>query len=320
MTGPPPADEGPDARRDELIALRSCIPEGIHFGTSTWTYPGWKGLVYSRDYPKTGSAAKMLEEYARHPLFSTVGIDSFFYAPPTARTLASYSAALPPDFRCVTKVWDRITVSTFESPRDRALQGQPNPDFLNAALFVSDVLEPMREHFGDHIGPYVFEFQRVRKVALDTFLRGLDDFFGALPRTAPYSVELRNPEFLLPEYFAVLRAHGVGHVFNSWTAMPRIGEQLLLHDAITAPFVVSRVLLRPGRKYDQAVDLFAPYDRIREPNPELRGDVAALAKTAHDLRIPAYIIVNNRAEGSAPETIREVARLVVDLLGGTPQR
>ena len=33
----------------ELEALAARIPEEIHFGTSTWTYPGWKGLVYSRD-------------------------------------------------------------------------------------------------------------------------------------------------------------------------------------------------------------------------------------------------------------------------------
>ena len=130
-------------------------------------------------------------------------------------------------------------------------------------------------------------------------------------------MEIRNPEFLQPEYFALLRTHGVGHVFNSWTRMPRIGEQLLLHDAVTAPFIVSRALLRPGRRYAEAVDLFAPYDRIREPNPELRADLAALAITAQELRIPAYIIVNNRAEGSAPETIREVARLVVELLAGS---
>ncbi len=306
-----------DARRAEAAALAAALPSLVHFGTSTWTYPGWKGLVYSRDYPKTGASAAMLEEYARHPLFTTVGVDSFFYAPPSARTLEQYADALPPGFRCVTKVWDRITVETFESPKDRAVRGQANADFLNVDLFVRDVLEPMRAHFSGHVGPFVFEFQRLRgDVTLDQFVRRLDAFFSRLPADAPYAVELRNRDFLHPEYFALLRTHNVGHVFNSWTAMPRIGEQLLMHDSITAPFIVTRALLRPGRRYAEAVDMFAPYDRIREPNPELRSDLAAVAKTAYELRIPAYIIVNNRAEGSAPETIREVARLVVELLAG----
>ncbi len=175
----------------------------------------------------------------------------------------------------------------------------------------------MREHFTGHTGPFMFEFQRVRgKAMFDGFIRRLDDFFAALPTDAPYAVELRNSEFLRPEYFAVLRSHRVAHVFNSWTAMPRLGEQLLMHESITAPFVVARALLRPGRRYAEAVDMFAPYDRVQEPNPELRADLAAIARTAHDLRLPAYLIVNNRAEGSAPETIRAVAGLVVELLAG----
>ena len=302
------------AEMTDVAALAARIPPLIRFGTSTWTYPGWHGLVYSREYPKKGASAAMLEEYAQFPLFRTVGIDSFFYAPPSPRTLDQYAAALPADFPCVMKVWDRLTVETFEGPRDQALRGQANPDFLNAERFVRDVLEPLRGHFAGHVGPMVFEFQRVRAMTFDEFLRRLDGFFAQLPTDAPYAVELRNADFLRPEYFALLRTHGVGHVLNSWTAMPRIGEQLLLHDVITAPFLVARALLRPGRRYAEAVDLFAPYDRIREPNPELRADLAAVAQTAHDLRMPAYLIVNNRAEGSAPETIRAVAILVSELL------
>jgi hypothetical protein len=78
----------------------------------------------------------------------------------------------------------------------------------------------------------------------------------------------------------------------------------------TAPFVVARILLRPGRSYSEAVDAFAPYDRIREPNPGLRHDVARLIAQAAELRIPAYVLVNNRAEGSAPLTIAAIAELV----------
>ncbi|HEX9894794.1 MAG TPA: hypothetical protein VGA78_12770, partial [Gemmatimonadales bacterium] len=73
-----------------------------------------------------------------------------------------------------------------------------------------------------------------------------------------------------------------------------------------------RALLRPGRTYQDAVHLFKPYDRIRDPQPELRRDLARLANTARRLRIPAYIIVNNRAEGSAPHTIAAVARMLAE--------
>ena len=125
-----------------------------------------------------------------------------------------------------------------------------------------------------------------------------------------YAVEVRNAEFLTPAYFAVLREHDVAHVFNSWTRMPSIGMQLDLPGSIPASFIVARVLLRPGRYYAAAVDAFAPYSDIKDPNPELRNDIVRLVRTAENLRIPAYILVNNRAEGSAPKTIAAVAAML----------
>jgi uncharacterized protein YecE (DUF72 family) len=301
----------PDAPTPEqLQAWAGSLPPECLFGTSSWTYPGWKGLVYHQDYPRTGASAAMLAEYARFPLFRTVGIDSTFYAPPSAGMLESYAAALPPGFRCVSKVWDRITVHTFPKARFEAEGGEPNPDFLNAALFREQVLEPCLAHFADHLGPFVFEFQTIaRRAGLDgaAFANRLDAFFTELPRDAQYAVEVRNAEYLVPPYFAVLREHNVSHVFNSWTRMPSIGEQLEIPGSFTAPFTVARVLLRPGRSYAAAVDAFAPYDRIQDPNPELRADIARLVTRAAELRVPAYLLVNNRAEGSAPLTIAAVA-------------
>ncbi len=61
------------------------------------------------------------------------------------------------------------------------------------------------------------------------------------------------------------------------------------------------------------MDAFAPYDRIQEPNPKLRRDLVRLVERAVHTRIPAYLLVNNRAEGSAPHTVAEVARLLPEL-------
>ena len=290
---------------EELEQLRDALPPDVHFGTSTWTYPGWTGLVYSKPYPATGATAKMLAEYARFPLFSTVGIDSSFYGPPKPTTLTNWGKALPPGFRCVSKVWDRLTVYSAD--------GQRNPDFLNADLFRSDVWEPYQAHFADHAGPFVFEFQtisRTDQVTPDQFATRLDQFLGRLPPEGQYGIEIRNEALLCPAYFAVLREHGVAHVFNSWTRMPSIGDQLEHPDCITARFIVARALLKPGRTYADAVDRFQPYDRIQEPNPGLRRDLVKLVRTAAGLRLPAYLLVNNRAEGSAPLTIVAVAQML----------
>lgn len=297
---------------DEFAALADRLPPAIRFGTSSWNYPGWQGLVYSELRPTRTSAAALLAEYARFPLFRTVGIDSSFYAPPTPETLERYAEHLPAGFPCVSKVWDRITIHTFSSIKDPKRGGERNPDFLNADLFLESVYEPYERFFRDHAGPFVFEFQTIGResgIDADRFCELLDSFLASLPREGRYAVELRNDDFLTPGYFGVLTRHRVAHVLNSWTRMPPIGEQLDLPGVFTAPFVVSRALLRPGRTYDEAVDSFAPYDRIREPIPELRDDLLRLMREALARDLPAYILVNNRAEGSSPLTIAAIARM-----------
>ena len=293
--------------------LRARIPDSVRFGTSTWNYPGWRGLVYHQDYGPKGAAARMLKEYAAFPLFGTVGIDSSYYGPPTESVLRSYAENLPSGFPCVSKVWSQLTVHTFTKAQDEERAGKPNPDFLNPDLFVEEIYEPYRRHFEANTGPFVFEFQTIAKYSgLDAegFADRLDKFFSAVPRDAQYGVEIRNEEFLTPMYLAVLREHGVAHVFNSWTRMPPLGHQLDLPASITGPFIIARALLRPGRTYDEAVDAFAPYDRIREPNPKLRRDLVRLVEAAVKTKIPAYLLVNNRAEGSAPLTIAAVAEML----------
>jgi len=294
----------------ERLAAR--IPDNVRFGASSWNYPGWRGVVYHRDYEGTGASTRMLEEYAAFPLFRTVGVDSSFYAPPTEDVLRGWSKHLPPGFPVVSKVWNQITVHTYAGAQSPARAGDANPDFLSPEMFLEAVYEPYAAYFADHAGPFVFEFQAIarNRMTPDEFAERLDTFFSALPRDAQYAVEVRNEEFLTPMYFAVLREHGVAHVFNSWTRMPSIGDQLDLPGSVPAPFIVARALLRPGRTYDEAVDAFAPYDRIQEPNPELRKDLVRLIERAVTTRIPAYLLVNNRAEGSAPHTVAEIARLL----------
>lgn len=299
----------------EFERLRTHIPSLVRFGTSTWNYPGWRGLVYHDDYGPKGSAAKMLREYAAFPLFGTVGVDSSYYGPPTEAVLRSYAEQLPAGFPCVSKVWSQITVHTFTKAQDPDRAGKANPDFLNPDLFLEEIYEPYQRHFSGNTGPFVFEFQTIAKssgLGPSRFADRLDEFFSELPREGPYAVEVRNEEFLTPKYFAVLREHGVAHVFTSWTRMPPLGHQLDLANSITAPFIVGRALLRPGRTYNEAVDAFAPYDRIREPNPKLRRDLVRLVETAVKTRIPAYLLVNNRAEGSAPLTIAAVVQMLED--------
>ena len=69
--------------------------------------------------------------------------------------------------------------------------------------------------------------------------------------------------------------------------------------------VAARFLLKPGRKYEQAVKAFEPYDSIKEENPEARAAGSSLIAEgqAAGPKRRTFVIVNNRLEGNAISTI-----------------
>lgn len=282
----------------------------IRFGTSSWAYEGWQGLVYHRTYPKSRFSQDALAEYADYAidgtsLFSTVGIDHSFYRPAGAKQLAHYAEQVPEHFRFCSKVWEEITVPAYANlPRYGAKAGKPNPRFLDCAAFRDLVLAPAQEGLGSRLGPFIFEFQR-RGLEPTDFLDALNKFLAALPAGPQYATEIRNPAVLGPRYLHILRTHGVSHVYNHWTAMPPLSDQhRLLEATFTAPHVVIRLLTPLGLAYEQAVERYAPYNRIIGTQPRMRQDAVALIQQAVAQNRQAYVLVNNRAEGCSPLTIQ----------------
>ncbi len=98
--------------------------------------------------------------------------------------------------------------------------------------------------------------------------------------------------------------------------MPTIGEQLRLPGVLTAPFVVARLMLPPGRQYDARKRELAPFDRIVDPQPELRAEIAELSEACELAGKTLLVIVNNKAEGSSPLTVRALAERIVARRGG----
>jgi uncharacterized protein YecE (DUF72 family) len=300
----------------ELLAknVRRLSEQGVWLGTSSWKYPGWRGQIYTDDpyiwrgrFSKSRFESSCLAEYAR--VFKSVCVDAAYYQFPTREFLESICSLVPGDFLFAFKVTDEITLKRFTNlPRFGARAGQSNPNFLNADLFASKFLGPC-EHVRRNMGLLIFEFSRFYPADFERgrdFVEVLDRFLGALPKGWRYGVEIRNEHFLKPEYFAVLARHGVAHIFNSWAGMPPVGEQLRLANAQTAPeFVGARFLLKPGRKYEEAVERFSPYDRVQEVSADSREAGARLIRetVASAGQKKAFIYVNNRLEGNAPETI-----------------
>jgi uncharacterized protein YecE (DUF72 family) len=295
---------------EKVAALAAA---GIYVGTSSWKYEGWLGLIYTVDryltrgkFSRAKFAKTCLAEYAE--VFKTVCLDAGFYQFPGARMLDGIFSQVPDDFRLSIKVTEDITAKKFPNlPRYGKRAGQINEHFLDADLFIASFLGPLEPYRG-RVGTLIFEFGHFHPGDWERgrqFVEALDSFLAQLPKGWNYSVEIRNENFLQAEYFETLRRRGVAHTFNSWTRMPSVSAQLAMPGSFTADFASARLLLKPGRYYEQAVEKFRPYSEIREPNLDARlaliDLLAAPAKPGRPGR--RFLYVNNRLEGCALWTI-----------------
>lgn len=290
-------------------SVQELTPQGIYLGTSSWKYPGWLGQLYDRDryvfrgkFSQSRFTKNCLEEYAT--VFPTVSVDAAYYTFPTVSYAQGLAEAVPTGFEFGFKVTDDITIKRFPRlPRFAERAGQLNPFFLSPEVLQRDFLNPL-ESIRDKVGVLIFEFSKFQPI---DFVRGrdfvtkLDTFLGQLPPGWRYAVEVRNKSFLHPEYFAMLRQHGVAHVFTSWTHMPTLTQQWAMPDALTAEHVVARLLLQPGMSFEQAGRLFEPWDELKGPYPEAID--AAVKMLQWQLQSPdrkrLFLYVNNGLEGNS---------------------
>jgi len=301
-------DAALEARRRDAAAVAAALPEAVYFGTSSWAFPGWAGLVYPAGLSAARLGREGLRHYARHPLLRTVGIDRSYYAPIPLDDLRAYADQLPDGFRACLKAPAAVTSRVVPSFGARGA-AVPNPDFLSVPRLIDDLLAPLAAGFAAHAGPIVLEFPpgpRDAPMAAPAFAEGLDRFLEALPREFQYAVEIRDRALLGPEYAAVLRRHGVAHTYNYWSAMPMPVAQAAVVGA-TASFVVLRLLLKPGTWYEDQRDRFKPFDRLVAPDEAMRAEVVALTAKALKRGWAVYVLVNNKAEGSSPLTIEALA-------------
>lgn len=304
-----------------MLARQLADEFRVNLGTSSWRYPGWCGLLYDEDrylwgthFSKKRFSEHCLEEYAE--VFRSVCVDSTYYALPKNDFLQGIAAQVPDGFQFSFKVPDDITIKTF--PRTDAFgerAGRANDLFLSAGLLNMGFLrrlEPIREK----VGALIFEFSHFQTGDFEhgrDFVAALDHFFSEAPTGWRYAVEIRNGNWLHPDYFAMLARRGVAHVYNQWTRIPSALDQIGLHPLEENPFVIARYLLTPGRSFEWAREQFDPFHQLREIDPGARESMVRILRHAMhgDTRgRPTYLYVGNELEGNALHTFADVLETV----------
>jgi uncharacterized protein YecE (DUF72 family) len=221
---------------------------------------------------------------------------------------------VPADFRFVVKAHEDCTQPQYpRHARYGKKQGELNGRFLDASYAVDAVVGPAVEGLGESLAVVLFQFPPQDAREPRAFADKLAGFLARLPRGVPYAVELRNPELLTPAYARALEQTGAVHAHNVWGSMPAVLAQARAIPPVARRPLIVRWLMRPGDDYEGARSRFLPFSRLAEPDLASREDIASLVAKALAHDVPAFVLVNNKAEGSAPESLFELARRIAQL-------
>jgi len=322
--GPPRAPAEPpavglapvDAALAELAAgLQARWGDRLYLGTSSWHFPGWAGQVWDRAWPAAVLSRAGLTAYARHPLLRTVSLDRAFYRAldrVTASGLAEQVRGVAPGFRFVVKAPAALSDAVLRASATGAAM-QPNPQFLDPGL-ATDMATALTEGLGAHCGVLVLQLSPLPRIwlARPDRLQGhlaacCAALRAAMPADTLLGVELRDPGLLQPSLAALLRTEGVRYVLGLHDRLPPLADQLPMLRAGWPGDLVCRWNLQRGQRYAEARDRWAPFDRLQAPDPDTRHGLARVMKATLDAGHRVFVTINNKAEGSAPASVRALA-------------
>ena len=301
---------------DSPLIQAPVLPPGIRLGTSSWYFPGWRGLVYDGVHPQTALSKYGLAAYAQIPLLRTVSLDRTFYAPITAVEYARYATQVPDHFSFVVKAPALVCDAVI---RDETGRGKvPNPHFLDASIAAREFVVPCLEGLGAKAGPLVFQVSPLPRALVEeavTLVQRLAAFFAVLPtelgKQRPiYALELRNAELLTPRLIKMLAGIGVRYCVGLHDRMPVVERQETAVNALdgdTPGDLVVRWNLHRGFLYQAAKQRYEPFDRLVDEDPETRRILARMAAKAFKAGRKIWITANNKAEGSAPLSLLKLA-------------
>ncbi len=120
-------------------ALAQRLPDTVHIGPSTWSFPGWRNIVYGDEYSSAKLSRDGLNALGAHPV-AALRIDRPFYGPLSVADYARYANQVPAHFRFIVKAPASVTDATGRG--DKGAPAGDNPAFLNAHIAIDEFVQP----------------------------------------------------------------------------------------------------------------------------------------------------------------------------------
>ena len=207
-------DDAPASSTEPRDDAPAAAIDGIRVGIGGWVYAPWRDNFY----PK-GLVQRRELEYASRRV-SAIEINGTYYGAQKPATYAKWREQTPPGFVFSAKAPMRIMQS-----RQLGRTGAQVEDFVGGIA-----------ELGDRLGPLLWQFDRGQRLAPDSFA----EFVGLLPkawdgRPLRHVLDVRDPDFIDPDFVALARAQGIACVFTDSDEHPSYAD-------VTADFVYARLM------------------------------------------------------------------------------
>jgi len=186
----------------------------IRVGIGGWTYAPWRGGMF---YPPELPQKQELGHASR--IMTAIEINGSFYRNPSVASYRSWRGQTPDGF-----------LFSLKAPR----YATQRKVLAEAAESITRFIDGGLSELGDRLGPLLWQLPPSHRFDADD----LSAFASLLPaqldgRRLRHVVEARHDSFQTPEFFAILRRHGLATVFTDSPEFPNFDE-------LTADFVYVR--------------------------------------------------------------------------------
>ena len=186
----------------------------IRAGMGGWTFEPWEGTFYP-----DGLAKKRQLEYASRQV-PTIEVNGTYYSTFKPPTFAKWASETPDGF-----VFSLKAIRFATNRRVLAEAGESVQRFLDSGV----------SELGDKLGPILWQFAPTKKFDADDF----GAFLALLPEKQDgvklrHAVEVRNDNFVVPEFAALIRKYNVAVVYADHEKYPAIAD-------VTGDFVYARL-------------------------------------------------------------------------------